>query len=420
MLAPERKRQFTEDGEATGSAVLPGAAQPLPQLSTTRTLAALAAGTPGMQPLEAPVGLGKPVLCRFFLRNACAKGKMCTFSHEVKDLPSVPIDQKARMSCRFFELGQCNRGATCKFAHGEAELLKVINMPRTKRSKAEAAEANEAQNDGDSTRDAIISSTLSSAFGFQNFEQFDPERSEKTELEARVDVKAAEARVMGKVGEAGGGALEGDDAEGPSLDDNLWQSFLAEVGEESQNQAGDGDAEGGGQSSGSTSAARPPSEDRRRAAAAACDGSGDEGPPGIGEVSGQASGGYGAVGSGEPTTWDADDCASTSWDSWDDGGCGSWDAFGDCWDGKGGDWAGAGGGWGAKAGGGNWACGASDWAPKGARGGCRPEANGGGWDPKGAGSWGGGCYGKGAGASPHWGWMRPTPSGLWPRRTAST
>lgn len=201
-------------------AVRPGAFKPLPQLSTARTLEALAAGNgaglgvaPG--PHAAPIPV-RPVMCKFFLRNMCAKGRSCPFSHEINDMQEVPIEQKARSICKFFEMGQCNRGGACKFAHGEQELERVLSMPKRKKDSAMADDP-----DGiiEGEPQDSLSASLQAASGFQSFDAFDLAAGGRTEVVAggTEDRREPECELVAS-------------GEAPSADDDLWNSFLAEVG----------------------------------------------------------------------------------------------------------------------------------------------------------------------------------------------
>jgi len=215
MLPDVRKRPL----DSGGAAPLPGAVPALPQLSTSRTLEALAAGDPNGKP--APVRLigTPPVLCKFFLRNACQKGNSCTFSHEVQGLPAVPIDRKLRTPCRFYELGQCMRGQACKFAHGDDELEQISRSTGKKKARTETVER---QPEGVDNGSGALAA-LSAARGFQDFSQFDPEMAGPTDLEAR----AAQER----------------EAEGEGMDD-VWAAFLEQVGDESTDGGGDTSGQG--------------------------------------------------------------------------------------------------------------------------------------------------------------------------------
>lgn len=201
MLSAVRKRPA--DGSELSSAVPPGGAIPLPQLSTSRLKEALAAGgVGGLVPKLNLAGMPQ-VPCKYHLRGGCAKGKLCPFSHDGAAL-SVPLDQKLRTPCKYYELGQCVRGGACKFAHGGQEISQIQQMLRDQsRKKARVDESPNGKKE-DEPLDPL-SLGLSVAKGFQDFNQFDASLAGPTDLEARVT---------------------------PSKDDpleNMFEEFLAEV-----------------------------------------------------------------------------------------------------------------------------------------------------------------------------------------------
>ncbi|CAJ1332504.1 unnamed protein product [Effrenium voratum] len=105
------------------------------------------------------------VMCRFFLRSRCTKGKQCPFLHEVGLQPAVPLEQKLKTPCRFFELGSCMRGSACKFAHGSQELDAIQNMAAGKGLELEGSMHS-------SEDQMMMMQSLSSAAALQSFSQF--------------------------------------------------------------------------------------------------------------------------------------------------------------------------------------------------------------------------------------------------------
>lgn len=209
-----RKQALDEENAAADKGMPLGATPAMPQLSTIRTREALAAGgVDGVMPPQLLAGAGPPVMCKYFLRSGCAKGKLCPFSHEVASQPTVPIEQKLRTSCKFFELGSCMRGAACKFAHGSQEMSAIHTMMKTnakKRGRDELEGASEAPK----PEDAALMNSLSAAKGFQNFDAFDAASAGATAVEAKGSTQEA--------------AATEPPAEGDGMD-SMFAAFLAEV-----------------------------------------------------------------------------------------------------------------------------------------------------------------------------------------------
>eukprot|EP00928_Gymnodinium_smaydae_P049910 TRINITY_DN3351_c0_g1_i1.p1 TRINITY_DN3351_c0_g1~~TRINITY_DN3351_c0_g1_i1.p1 ORF type:complete len:502 (-),score=153.90 TRINITY_DN3351_c0_g1_i1:7-1440(-) len=389
-------------------ALKPGAFNPLPQLSTSRTLEALAAGGVAL-PTQTFSRLSPAVMCKFFLRNSCSKGRACSFSHEVEALPEVPLDQKQRAICQYFLKNQCMRGKSCRFAHGEEELAQVLLSKPTKRPKGDGgAENAEGAGAATSETDALgsaVESILSSASGFQSFDAFDPARAGETRLEATAEA-AEEARAKTKQPEA----------------DADWQSFLAEIG------GGDGEASAKKDPVillPKASAATPATGSSARADAGrersprrllpmrGCNSSGAQGEA-FAKAGGAFPGWGGKIwgddeGSGE---WSGDSCGSGS--SWaagmgkGKGGGGGWASWGDDggFAGCGASWAAQGGAsWAAGDGGGFAGKGSASWAAGddggfAGKGSASWAGDGGGFAGKGSASWagdGGGFASKGSG-----------------------
>jgi len=199
--------------DSAPDAIRSGAFKPLPQLSTARTLEALAAGSNGQLqalapgPNAAPLAV-RPVMCKFYLKKMCAKGKYCAFSHEADEMQDVPLEQKARSICKFFDMGLCNRGGACKFPHGEEELFEVLNLPKTKSRREDGSVIDE---EAEIVED-VFSKSIQIASGFQSFDSFDAANPNVTEVAA------------------GGSQFEQAMDEGGGVDEDLFASFLAEVG----------------------------------------------------------------------------------------------------------------------------------------------------------------------------------------------
>lgn len=75
--------------------------------------------------------LVKTELCKFFLRNACGKGKNCHFAHSLHEIREKPDLTRTSMCQTFLATGSCDN-PRCQFAHSEKSLRCTSGFFKTK------------------------------------------------------------------------------------------------------------------------------------------------------------------------------------------------------------------------------------------------------------------------------------------------
>jgi len=75
--------------------------------------------------------LQKTELCKFFLRNACGKGKHCHFAHTLAEIKEKPDLSRTSMCRSFLQTGNCD-DPNCSFAHSEKTLRFTSGFYKTK------------------------------------------------------------------------------------------------------------------------------------------------------------------------------------------------------------------------------------------------------------------------------------------------
>jgi len=73
---------------------------------------------------EVPNYFHATVLCKFFLRGECTRGKSCTYAHGATKLRAKPDLKKTKLCESFSISGACQKGDFCTFAHENLELRK--------------------------------------------------------------------------------------------------------------------------------------------------------------------------------------------------------------------------------------------------------------------------------------------------------
>ena len=69
-----------------------------------------------------------PPICRYFLQNACRKGKNCPFSHDRSQ------SQPPSNVCRFYLQGNCSYGSRCRYDHVRPKALKANRSAGSEKS----------------------------------------------------------------------------------------------------------------------------------------------------------------------------------------------------------------------------------------------------------------------------------------------
>eukprot|EP00930_Biecheleria_cincta_P095972 TRINITY_DN87856_c0_g1_i1.p1 TRINITY_DN87856_c0_g1~~TRINITY_DN87856_c0_g1_i1.p1 ORF type:complete len:267 (-),score=47.27 TRINITY_DN87856_c0_g1_i1:238-972(-) len=71
----------------------------------------------------------KTLLCSFFARGACLRGKNCNYAHGTEEVRKKPNLLKISFCADFIEVGSCKKGFNCNFAHDTREFRGKVKSP---------------------------------------------------------------------------------------------------------------------------------------------------------------------------------------------------------------------------------------------------------------------------------------------------